>query len=1516
MKRGAAKLQRIFKGIFKSLVYLIFALILLVGIIGLISRSSFVQTYIVQKITSKISSDYNVDISVGKFYLSGFRTLNLRDALIRDHHQDTMIYVKSLSADVSLKNIFANNTLYLSDIELFSPYFYLHKTKEDSTFNINYFTAKLSPPKAPDTLKKDQFKVSLEKVHMNSGTFILEGDTVRPVDKRQFNPDYIRFNKINADLQYLIVHFDSVLSDIDSLNFVDERSQNSFDLLHTNFRMTSSNMLLYNTDISFNKSHIKDSLQFYFTKWPDWSDFNEKIEMKLSLDQSRIWTGDINYFVPIWNGKNENFLVKGKFQGFLNSFNFKDLSLVYGRNSYLNGDLSIEGLPEVDNSIISLKINSSHLNMDDLKGFFNEEARPYLKNLNYVDLNGNFDGFYYDFVADGEFKTGLGTVRSDMNLKVPETGPAKYSGKLSSRNFKLGKLIGREDLVKTINIKANVNGKGFNAKEADMQMEATLSKSVIYGYQYNEIKFNAHLKENLFDGSFNVKDSALNVVLNGLVNLDPEIEKIDIQGEIINADLDRINLSEKEGFVKGKVDLDFAGLTFDKTSGYGNLSDIEVFYDDKYLELDTMSIISQLTEGIRNIEINSDLFNANIKGNFKLKSVYNDFQMILKEYQLQIVNDDEDIKKYYSSKIKSDNKYSAEWYIDFNDINPIVSLFYPEFYISTNTKVEGRFSVGNTNIFNLLTSIDTLIYDNYQFYNNEFDLSSSKYADSSEILAFAYVFSEKQIIPNVIEGKDLMTELLWNDNKINFESAFRQFDDSNFVNFAGRAIFKIDSTVLSFTESDFKIFENNWDIEDQNRVVFKQSEIKIENLNFNSKYESISINGSISRNPEAVLEVDFKDFNLRNFNPLIGRNISGVLNSDLSFINIYNQFQTYGTIRANDCTIEGFLVGDIAGTSEWDNSLNAIVSKFTIDRLGKKILELEGRIVPAGDSTELNIVAKLNSTNLNIIEPFASDLISNINGVADGYLNLNGTTSQPVLKGWVAIKDGGMLVNYLNTYYSFSDRLVFNTDNISARDLVLKDKNGNQAILNGGIFHDGFTNFVIDLSASLNRFEILNTSSDDNNLYYGNAFASGSVNFLGSFSDIQISADLQSERGTYVYIPTDNYTELEKQSHITFLSELEKEDDGKIIDEFNVDLSGVSMNLNLNITPEARMEIILDRQTGDIIKGQGQGELSLEIDTRGEFNMYGFYEIEKGSYNFTLLNIVNKEFNVKEGGRISWSGDPYQGQLDLTGTYTQSVPLKPLMESADSIFLNSPQATRRSPVSVNLHLTGPLLNPEFEFGIDIIDPPIYQGYDFNNDLLAFQNKIQNNRDYLNRQVFSLIVLRQFSQEESNYQQPAGRNLSELLTNQLSNYVSSVNENLEINFDLSGLSQEDLNDLQLRLSYTFLEGRLRVTREGGFTNSTNETDVSTIIGDWTIEYALTQDGQLKAKMFNRNNSNVYQPGARSTNTTGLSVLYTKSFDDFVEFLKKEEKAPKKKKIPLQKIDPAKKEETDTPTIEQQ
>jgi hypothetical protein len=101
-------------------------------------------------------------------------------------------------------------------------------------------------------------------------------------------------------------------------------------------------------------------------------------------------------------------------------------------------------------------------------------------------------------------------------------------------------------------------------------------------------------------------------------------------------------------------------------------------------------------------------------------------------------------------------------------------------------------------------------------------------------------------------------------------------------------------------------------------------------------------------------------------------------------------------------------------------------------------------------------------------------------------------------------------------------------------------------------------------------------------------------------------------------------------------------------------------------------------------------------------------------------------------------------------------------------------------------------------------------------------------------------------------------------------------------DLGDLDQEAFNTFQLRMSYSFLEGRLRVTRDGGFTDQNSNADVASVLGDWSVEYLLTPDGKYRAKIYSKTNFNTLNSNLRNTaTTTGFSIMHTHSFNELRE-----------------------------------
>ena len=170
--------------------------------------------------------------------------------------------------------------------------------------------------------------------------------------------------------------------------------------------------------------------------------------------------------------------------------------------------------------------------------------------------------------------------------------------------------------------------------------------------------------------------------------------------------------------------------------------------------------------------------------------------------------------------------------------------------------------------------------------------------------------------------------------------------------------------------------------------------------------------------------------------------------------------------------------------------------------------------------------------------------------------------------------------------------------------------------------------------------------------------------------------------------------------------------------------------------------------------------------------------------------------------------------------------------------------------------------------------------------------INNDEQELKRQVFSLLILRKFSPRNgfSIGGGAVGSSLSEFLSNQFSYFISQVDENLEVDIDLSTYKDTDaFNTFQLRLAYTFFDGRLRVSGGGLVSQSGESSDPGDgFIGDWSVRYLLTKDGHLRIKAFSQAKRRIASANSTSANLfreTGVSFQYIKSFNEFSELLRK-------------------------------
>ena len=609
------------------------------------------------------------------------------------------------------------------------------------------------------------------------------------------------------------------------------------------------------------------------------------------------------------------------------------------------------------------------------------------------------------------------------------------------------------------------------------------------------------------------------------------------------------------------------------------------------------------------------------------------------------------------------------------------------------------------------------------------------------------------------------------------------------------------------------------------------------------------------------------------------------------------------------------LLGDVTGNLRTVGA-GRLGLDLNLARGGQRLLTVDGGIAPnAAPDQQLSLQASLTDAPLKLVEPFLSFLMDDLRGTMRGHLDILGPMAAPILRGGVDVHQGRFRFGYLNTTYRLSGPLAagdssltpahigFDKDGIRLRSLVLRDQLANNATLDGTVYEQGFQNMSLDLRATFRRFMILNTTRKENNLYYGTAFSTGRLSVSGTPEDLVIRIDAKTDPGTRFAIPLDNQAEVSRSSFIKFVSYAPTGDTLSSARPDSLlasgpDLSGLRLDMNLDVTPDAQLQVIFDESTGDIITGTGQGRVSLAIDTRGNFNMYGNVEIVRGLYNFTLLGVVNKEFIIRPGGTISWNGDPYGGTLNLTATYTQKTSLQPILSAISDVVGNTNVVV---PVVALMNMKGSLLAPEIQLGLDFTSATQASGT-LASALEAYANNIRNDPQELNRQVFSLLILKRLSaQNEFNVGANVGNNafansIGELLSTQLSYWVSQIDSNLEIDLGLAGFDQTALQAMQVRVSYSFMQGRLRLTREGGVSSGTNSNTIgntpggtsgtgsnSQALGDVSLEYYIRPDGRLRLKLAYETTSKDIQR-ANTARQSG-SLVHTQQFDSFEELFRR-------------------------------
>jgi len=1477
------------------------SLLLLVGLALLSLQYPWVQTRLANYTAEWLISRTGFSLTIDKVSIRWLDAAVLKGVRVLDRQGQPMIVAEEIGADYDLWALINGQDIVINRARLYRTDINLISNEPDSSLNITAFINALSGQPTNDTIPSNQ-RFIINRALLEDVRFSMHNPLMDSLPVGMFDHNHFAINKLNGDIEDFRIMNDTIQLRAVKLRGQEPHLKFPIHELSTVFQYWHYGMLFDDLTLRMGQSLLRDSLAFRFNGPEDFSNFNEKITIQAKLNESVITTKDLAIFAPSLRAYKEKLQVTGQISGTVNRLKVRNATLQFGRDSRLVGNLAFDGLPNFDETLMAFKFKRSDLNTADLRQYLDEPTFAIINKFGRIQFNGEFNGLVYDFVTKGNFQTELGWLSPDINIKVNEKF---YEGTLITKNFNIGKLID-EPLLQTVDLSAKVDrGKGFDLKTADVRVNANISRLGVRGYDYKNIDFNGLVQKGVIDGGLKIADPNLVFVGAGKVDLNSQTIEADVN--IAKAFLQPMGFTKVESTLRADMRLNLSGLTLDELAGDLEFDSLYFSYGSKDVLFKPLLIHSSTEAGgQRDFYVQSDIIDVEVKGNFKPSRTLSDIGLFYKEYMLDLLNDNSAIQNYYTEQVRlkknrtdwAATAYKMDYTITLKDINRISQIFVPDLYVSRNAELNGHFIRDSVSSFFVQSRrLDTLSYGRFWFRNTELTYQTTKRPQIDSIFAnLKFTAASNGLLGsdggNTLEMENLQLESTWRGQEIGYQFYAKQKEYTDYADLKGSfRLLPGNRYQFNLFPSHLKVLNEDWANSDTVRVDVRGHEVSFQNFYAAYGNRFLKLEGQLSDDPTKTLNVQLENFNLGVFSKVFGKKLTGYANLKAEAQDVYRDLRINGGFRADSITIDDFLIGDLTSKVVWEKDKKRLGIDANIERQGLKVIEVGGFYDPEA-RVPLNLTAELKEAELSMIEPFLSDLASNFTGKAEGKVRIRGKLDEIAVKGEIFVRGGGMTVNYLGTRYFFDDRIYFDDDYIGMKNLRLRDDRNASAFIDGGIYHSGFTNFILQINGNFKRFKVLDTKFSEESLYYGVAVVSGDFSIFGPTNRLAIVVNARSEEGTRLSLPLDGYASAQAQSFIRFTSLRPDSATQAAQAQANttkIALSTLTVDMNLDLTPDAYFEIIFDKKSGDIIRGNAKGKMNLDVNTRGDFTMVGEVEIVRGAYNFTFQNLFNKEFAINPGSRLTWSGDPTKGQVNVTAIYDQRVPYKPVFSTTLPPDLqNAAEANRRYPSRVNLNVTGDILSPNIRFGVEFYDYPRTivvgnQQINLETELSAFKARLAADEQELNRQVFSLILLKRLSaiNEFAISGQSAGGSVSELLANQMSNWLSQVDEKLEVDINLNGLDANALGTLQLRLSYSFLNGRVRITRDGAFTSVDNQANASTIAGDWTVEYLISSDGRLRMKVYRRNVSNTFNAAVGGNTTTGMSFQFTKSFGNLTE-----------------------------------
>lgn len=1233
-------------------------------------------------------------------------------------------------------------------------------------------------------------------------------------------------------------------------------------------------------------------------------------DMRVRYDELLVDQINVDFVLPVFSSDSLDFKIqslslqaqldrldagfRANIHGDLDSLFADKMQLTYRGEQLFDGDLAVYYPTILDSLYVQADCNDLYLNHALLQDMLSQLFRkPWhlpkpVATLGNIHYKGFINGRVDSLMLQGAFSSALGSLTVNGHAKTDTTFQnLDFCGHVSTRRFHLGRLTSNKELG-VVAMSAHVDVNVGTQTPLSCVADAHINKIEFRGYTYRNIHFDGSFEDELISGALRINDANIGLDMHGMADLSEADTRIDLMARVQHFRPNALHLvkdyPELEMGAMNYISIFTSGSTpaemMDQMTGYVIVDTLLLRNGEKEMVAEQIKVMvdNQMLRNhpVHQLKIQSDFLTAGITGEFSYNTMPGTVMAFVGQYLPSLGRADDNI---HIKRRTND----VDFYAYFRDIDKITETLGVGIHLPSYPTVKG-FLHESENQFGLQAYVPMLAGESASMQDLTISVDNLNNRAKLSVYALSHLPQDNPTTAKIGDVKTYLdmtakddviglTVRLDNTDSVRNEGVIRV--STMLQQYANRPIWDV-----HIHPSDIVLNDSVWSIADAHIIYTAADQtLAVEHFGLSTTNQSIRANGMASKSVEDSIDVALENINVNYLlsytNVAHALSVDGAATGWATIYGLFSQPMFEAQVTMPEAGLNGVPLGRAVAEAHLDKeNKTVVITGDVIDTTEYTIAHVDGLVKPEG-YWELDIAC--DSVNLAIVNFWTKGILSDLKGLGYGNLHIGGHRRETYITAGLYGKNAQLTVPMIGATFMFSDSVLMDSTAIRFPHITLYDMEGHKGTFDGALTHTQFEDFRYNMTATVDKMLALNLPYDPQSMFYGKVYGTGRVDIQGDEKECRIGVNAQTESRSKFYLSVNtastaastsfiNFVEPDTTSH-SLLRLLQQPADKQAKAE-KKSSTRVLLSLQVDVTPQAEINLRMGGDDG--LRGRGEGNLKLNYDDRtGDVQLLGTYTLQSGTFTFSLGNIVRRSFEIAEGSRVIWSGDPTSPSVDVTGKYHLTASLRDLYGSEIEQL-----ATNRTSVPVNcvLHMTDQLFNPIISFAIELPQS--------DESVQSQVRSMINTNEMLMRQVIYLLVFNRFyTPDYLQNTKNVGLNetyslLSSTITGQINAWLSKLTDVFTMGFNIrtdgegATASQEYEANFQLHPINQLLIN-------GNFGYRYNDLSNRPFFGDLDVEYMLTENGKLRAKAYTHT---VDKYSLRQANTVqGVGFVFKHDFN---------------------------------------